>query len=467
MKTAIWWIRRDLRIANNLALNKALENAFEVIPLFILDPRLLDGIRSSQRRNAFLFAGLRELNICLKQRGSELIVQQGNPTEVFKKLKQELGTFHIFAEKDYSPFAIERDDEIEKEFALTLVNGLTAIHPERLLKTDGTPYRVFTPFMKFWRGVYSELTHQEITAPENIITSTKLTSDTIPDFDLALIDGFIPGEKAAIEQFNRFADEVSGAIQSYGQLRDYPATDATSVLSPYLKFGMVSAQQAFNRAFECLSSASSMEKVQSIEKWIDELIWREFYHYILFHFPHSRYRNYQSKYDNIQWDNDTDNITAWQQGLTGFPFVDAGMRQLNQTGWMHNRLRMITASFLVKNLLVDWRIGERYFMQNLIDGDTAANVGGWQWVAGTGTDAAPYFRVFNPITQGKKFDAEGVYIRRWVPELLKVPDKYIHEPWRMPEEQQRAAGCIMGENYPHRIVDLKSSRARVLTAYKT
>jgi len=204
----------------------------------------------------------------------------------------------------------------------------------------------------------------------------------------------------------------------------------------------------------------------SAEKWLDEIIWREFYYYILYHFPYTVKRNFQPKFDSIKWENDLEDFQAWKDGQTGYPFIDAGMRQLKATGWMHNRLRMVTASFLVKNLLIDWKWGELWFMQNLIDGDTASNAGGWQWVAGTGTDAAPYFRIFNPVTQSKKFDPSGEFIRTWLPELEHVPDKFIHTPWIMPASIQSEAGCIIGRDYPKPIVDLKFSRERVLSRYR-
>ena len=350
---------------------------------------------------------------------------------------------------------------------MRLVEGITAIHPDELLKLDGTPYKVFTPFMRNWRKVYDQKARQVTKKMKHFNTYDVINSIAIDDLNINGGGKFKAGENYANELLYEFLNEGDGSVKDYAVTRDYPAQNGTANISPYIKFGMISMNHVLHEAFDVLQKANRQEKVQSIEKWIDELIWREFYQYILYHYPHTTVSNFREKYDHIAWENNRENIQAWKNGETGFPFVDAGMRQLNDTGWMHNRLRMVVASFLVKNLLVDWRIGEAYFMQKLIDGDTASNVGGWQWVAGTGTDAAPYFRIFNPITQGKKFDADGAYIRTWIPELEQVPDKYIHMPWRMPDDVQQNARCIIGRDYPERIINLKDSRERALLAYKT
>jgi deoxyribodipyrimidine photo-lyase len=241
--------------------------------------------------------------------------------------------------------------------------------------------------------------------------------------------------------------------------------DGTSALSPYLRFGMISARQAVDAARAAVNQAQNSQERNSAQTWLTELIWREFYVHILYHFPHVRKTAFRPELANIRWKNDPDDFSAWQTGRTGYPVVDAGMRQLLELGWMHNRARMITASFLVKDLLIDWRWGERHFMQQLLDGDPAANNGGWQWTAGTGTDAAPYFRVFNPTLQGMKFDPRGDYVRRYVPELAHVPDPYIHEPWKMPADVQRQAGCLIGVDYPQPIVDHSAARKRALERF--
>ena len=247
--------------------------------------------------------------------------------------------------------------------------------------------------------------------------------------------------------------------------RNSPDLDGTSQLSPYLRFGMISPRMAALAAYIAHDEAPDADAAKGADVWLSELIWREFYLSILHHFPHVRRGAFRPEYDAIAWRNDEDDFAAWCAGRTGYPIVDAAMRQLAATGWMHNRTRMIVASFLVKDLLVDWRWGERWFMQQLVDGDPAANNGGWQWTAGTGTDAAPYFRIFNPVTQGEKFDPNGAYVRRWVPELARVPATHIHQPWTLPTSEQRRTGCIIGQTYPPPIVDHALACARVLAAY--
>ena len=261
-------------------------------------------------------------------------------------------------------------------------------------------------------------------------------------------------------------DSDRPAIYHYADARNRMGLDGTSQLSPYLRFGMLSARQAAVAAYSAIASAPSVEARKNAETWLNELIWREFYISILYHFPDVSRQAFRADLRDIPWRNDRQEFEAWCEGHTGYPVVDAAMRQLKQTGWMHNRARMIVASFLVKDLLIDWRWGERWFMQNLVDGDPAANNGGWQWTAGVGTDAAPYFRVFNPVLQGQRFDPDGAYVRRWVPELANVPSKFIHKPWEMPADVQRASGCIIGQDYPTPIVNHVEARERVLSAYR-
>jgi deoxyribodipyrimidine photo-lyase len=256
-------------------------------------------------------------------------------------------------------------------------------------------------------------------------------------------------------------------VYTYAEARDRMDLDGTSRLSPYLRFGMLSARQAAVMAGLARELAPDEKARRGVDTWLNELIWREFYQAILHHFPHVLERSFRPKLQAIPWDNDRTAFAAWCEGRTGYPVIDAAMRQLTHTGWMHNRARMIVASFLVKDLLIDWRWGERFFMQHLVDGDPAANNGGWQWTAGTGTDAAPYFRIFNPVTQGKKCDPQGGYVRRWVPELAQVPDRFIHEPWKMPAETQQSIGCVVGQDYPKPIVDHAWARERALAAYAT
>jgi deoxyribodipyrimidine photo-lyase len=284
--------------------------------------------------------------------------------------------------------------------------------------------------------------------------------------DLPAAFPFPPGESEAKRRLGVFLGGDAAPVFAYGQQRDLPGVEATSGLSPYFRFGMLSARLAAVGAYEAIDRAPDPTARKGAEVWLNELIWREFYVAILHHFPHVQRGSFRPAYDKIQWRNDPADFAAWCAGRTGYPLVDAAMRQLQATGWMHNRVRMVAASFLVKDLLIDWRWGERWFMQQLVDGDPASNNGGWQWTAGTGTDAAPYFRVFSPVAQGQKFDPTGGYVRRWAPELEGVPDAYIHAPWEMATSEQIKARCVLGVDYPAPIVDHGFARERVLEAYR-
>ena len=300
--------------------------------------------------------------------------------------------------------------------------------------------------------------------PEQIHTPTEIVSLPIPDH--VTETRFPPGEDEAQRRLMNFAHGDDAPIYHYAETRNRPDLAGTSTLSPYLRFGMVSARQAAVTGILAIQSSRNDTSRLGAQTWLNELIWREFFISILAYYPHVLKGSFRPEYNNIPWCNDEPAFTAWKSGQTGYPIVDAAMRQLKQTGWMHNRARMIVASFLVKDLLIDWRWGQSWFMENLIDGDPAANNGGWQWSAGTGTDAAPYFRIFNPVLQGKKFDPQGKYVRRWVPELTSIPQKFIHAPWEMPEQYQTQIGFRLGIDFPHPIVDHSLARERTLEAYR-
>lgn len=462
MSTAIWWIRRDLRLSDNQALSAAMDHSQVVLPVFILDPQLLASSYNSEKRQAFLFAGLRALDKDLRSKGSALILRQGEPRQVLSDLIRETNASGIFAEADYSPYARRRDEGIKQELPLTLTGGITVHPPETLHKDDGTPYTVFTPFSRMWYN--RPFPGKPLAPPARLSQVPPIASMSIPSPSEYDDQGLFPaGEAAAQQRLDVFSDY---AISRYNEDRNRMDLDGTSGLSPYLRFGMLSARQAVWAARHAEAQAQNAAARRGAETWLNELIWREFYIAILYHFPFVREKAFRPALREIPWRNDPDDFQAWAAGRTGYPVVDAAMRQLHTTGWMHNRARMIVASFLTKDLLVDWRWGERYFMQQLIDGDPASNNGGWQWTAGTGTDAAPYFRVFNPVLQGIKFDPHGAYVRRWVPELAAVPDEYIHTPWKMPTELQRSSGLTTGREYPAPIVDHGESRQRVLAAYR-
>ncbi len=460
MSVAIWWIRRDLRLHDNEALTAALRAAPAVIPLFIIDPKLQASAFAGEARRAFLWACLRQLDADLRQRGSYLLVRRGEPTAVLQNLVAECGTVGIFAGEDFSPYARKRDTAVALSLPLHLQPGVTLRHPTEVLKADGKPYTVFTPYSKQWRQRPLPTPASLLPAPDHIHTPI-LAGEPLPELPYHL--PFPPGEAAARQ---RLTDFTNGRIHAYAQNRDQMALDGTSTLSPYLRFGMISARQAVVAARQAFAQASTDAARQGTDTWLNELIWREFYVSILYHFPYVQRGSFRREFDAIPWRNDPAEFAAWRDGRTGYPVVDAAMRQLRQTGWMHNRARMIVASFLVKDLLINWQWGEQWFMQQLLDGDPAANNGGWQWTAGVGTDAAPYFRIFNPISQGQKFDPGGAYIRRWVPELRRVDDAYIHEPWRMSPLEQRHSGCLIGQDYPAPIVDHQFARQRTLAAYQ-
>ncbi|MCS6845921.1 MAG: DNA photolyase family protein [Caldilineales bacterium] len=466
MATAIWWVRRDLRLSDNQALSRALAAADQVVPVFVLDPALLSSPYVGEKRLAFLFDGLRSLDADLRRCGSRLIVRRGRPMEALRQLVAETGAQAIFAEADVTPYARRRDEAVRAELPLKLTPGLTVHRPSQVVKEDGAPYTVFTPFSKRWLSLPLPTADDLLPAPERIVTPAALESLPIPDAPaLPAAVPFPAGEAEAQRRLAAFTQGPSAPITRYREDRNRPDLEGTSRLSPYLRFGMVSARQATVAARAARQAARTADACYGADSWLSELIWREFYVSILYHFPYVRTGSFQRQYDRIPWINDPEDFAAWCEGRTGYPIVDAAMRQLVQTGWMHNRCRMIVASFLVKDLLVDWRWGERFFMQHLVDGDPASNNGGWQWTAGVGTDAAPYFRVFNPVMQGEKFDPNGDYVRRWVPELGRVPTKYIHAPWTMPLAEQRRAGCLVGQDYPAPIVDHGQARERTLAAY--
>lgn len=458
---AIWWIRRDLRLTDNQALAMAMRSAEQVLPLFIFDTHLLESRYSSPARVAFLMQGLARLAEDLLNRGSRLVLRSGNPPEVLHQLMQEVNVTAIYAEEDFSPYARQRDAKVAAALPLHLTGGLTMLHPSVVVKPDGSPYTVFTPFSRKWSSLFSPAS--SLPAPERLSTPANFATGRLPE-GMMESQNFPAGEQEAARRLHDF---IHHKMDRYSTDRDRMDLDGTSVLSPYLCFGMLSARQAVIAAQQGAIDEPNGPLRSGSEAWLNELIWREFYLSILYHFPHARRMAFKQQYREIRWVNDPRDFASWKEGLTGYPVVDAAMRQLNQTGWMHNRARMITASFLTKDLLVDWRGGEEYFMQHLIDGDPAANNGGWQWSAGTGSDAAPYFRIFNPVLQGEKFDPNGKYVRRWVPELALLPDKFIHRPWELPAEIARKMCFKPGDAYPLPIVDHAFARQRALAAYKT
>jgi len=466
VRTALWWIRRDMRLTDNQALDAALSDAQHVIPVFILDPTILGSDRMALRRVAFLMDGLRQLDASLTARGSRLVVRRGRPTEQLSALVRESQAEAIYAEDDFSPYSRHRDAEVAESLPLRSVGGCVVFPPRAVTKSNGKPYVVFTPFSRAWKSLQLPRYADLLLAPAVISTPAHILGIPIPDtLHSNASPMFRAGENEARAQLSIFTGGESPPIYEYNCTRDRVDMAGTSQLSPYIHLGMLSPRECVVAALDARDRAPTEEAWKSADMWLNELIWREFYIHILYYFPIVLDESFRANLRWVNWENNPDVFSRWCQGMTGYPIVDAAMRALQHTGWMHNRARMIVASFLVKDLLIDWRWGERYFMQSLIDGDTASNNGGWQWTAGTGTDAAPYFRVFNPVLQGKRCDPQGTFVRYWVPELKDVNLRYVHAPWEMPVELQKQCGCIIGKDYPAPIINHKTARERVLAVY--
>ncbi|MBA4276672.1 deoxyribodipyrimidine photo-lyase [Flavobacterium sp.] len=399
-EVTIFWFRRDLRLEDNVGLFHSLQSQYLVIPLFIFDDSILDSLPKNDARVGFIHETLSKINQKLQETGSSLLVKKGKTQTVWQELIQEFDVKEVFFNKDYEPFAIKRDLAIEELLKANKIDCFSfkdqvIFEENEIVKSDGLPYTVYTPFKNKWLEKYNA------TAPVREYDATeKFSSFHKYDFVFPSLEeiGF---EESAIKVIPHNLKNVS----TYHETRDFPALNTTSYLSPHLRFGTVSIRKLVNWA------------ARKNQVFLSELIWREFFMQILFHFPKVVTHNFKSAYDGVQWRNDEKEFKRWCEGRTGYPMVDAGMRELNETGYMHNRVRMVVASFLCKHLLIDWKWGEAYFAEKLLDFELAANVGNWQWAAGTGCDAAPYFRVFNPEIQQKKFDEKGIYIRKWIPEF--------------------------------------------------
>ena len=468
--TAIHWFRQDLRLSDNPALDSAAQYE-TLIPIYILDEVNSGEFKMGAASKWWLHQSLTKLNESLD---GKLLVYQGNPHEILNKLIEEQEVSYVTWNRCYEPWRIDRDKEIKRNFedknvAVESFSASLLWEPWTISKDDGTPYRVFTPFYK--KGC---LNSEEPRLPAGKVDlsnlySEDLSSDSITDLNLLptikwyknFEQEWNPGEIGAEQNLNSFLD--SGLL-NYKEGRNFPSQEFVSRLSPHLHFGEISPNEVWYRA-KTKEGISGIEK--SLAHFHSELGWREFSYYLLYHFPDLPNKNFQEKFDIFPWQENEEFLALWQKGNTGYPIVDAGMRELWQTGYMHNRLRMIVGSFLVKNLLIDWRFGERWFWDCLVDADLASNSASWQWVAGSGADAAPYFRIFNPITQGLKFDPEGEYTKKYVPELRDLPNKYLFSPWEAPENILADAGIELGKNYPKPMVDLKLSRETALEAFAT
>jgi deoxyribodipyrimidine photo-lyase len=476
---AIWWIRRDLRLSDNQALHAALEHVAvhndssptggALLPVFVLDPSILEAPSASAIRSAFLFDGLRALDEALRARGSRLILRRGEPLQELAALANEVGAAALFAEEDSSPLSIARDQRVAEELSLTLLPGV-ATRPLDAVRGENGGYTVFTPYSKRWKSLpplqRADLIATPASLPPVPESVGSLALDELPTADAEQAQRFPAGEAEAKRRLGAYVAGDGAPLFDYTNTRNRPDLDATSRLSPYLHLGMLSPRMAALGALNGMEQAPSPPARASAEQFLNELLWRDFFLQILRDHPHVSRGAFRPQYDRIEWVDDAGAFTAWCEGRTGYPFVDAAMRQLRSEGWMHNRLRMVVASFLVKDLLIDWRLGERYFMQQLIDGDVASNNGGWQWSAGTGTDAAPYFRIFNPVSQAQKFDPDGAFVRKWVPELAALPAAALQSPWLLSPAEQRHFGLRIGVDYPAPIIDHSFARERALAAYQ-
>jgi deoxyribodipyrimidine photo-lyase len=485
--TGLVWFRRDLRITDNAALYYALKHCERVWCVFVFDTTILQplvdkwqarhpGTQAQDRRIEFILASLGELDEALRAQGGGLIVLYGDPAELVPKLADELQVDAVFANHDYEPAAIERDETVAERLAeggrqcLTFKDQVIFERAE-LLTGQKKPFTVFTPYKNAW---LKQLTSFDL-KPYPVETYASHLAAAPPRLDrqLPTLDqlGFAPSNLAELDLAagmsgaQRLLDDFMTRIDSYAERRDFPAAKATSYLSVHLRFGTVSIRTLARLAQEM----SLQPDGRGSATWLSELIWRDFYFMVLAHHPRlAGGASFREEYDRLRWEQGPEAdeaFAAWCEGRTGYPLIDAAMLQLNRTGYMHNRLRMVTASFLVKDLGLDWRLGERYFADQLNDFDFAANNGGWQWAASTGCDAQPYFRIFNPVTQSERFDADGRFIKRYLPQLEKLPARWIHAPWLAGAERLAESGVVLGKDYPAPIVDHAQARARTLARF--
>lgn len=471
-KSSLVWLRRDLRCYDHTAMHMALQQSDQVYCCFIFDTNILVHLPENDRRVAFIHASLIELQQELQEAGGDLWVLHGDPQKCLPELAQQLGVEAVFCNHDYEVQAMQRDSRV----ALTLQTLSIDFHSYKdqvifekheILTQQASTYSVYTPYQRAWlKKLHTEGNELHLKdfqiAPRTKFANAApaLPSLASLGFASASMTTIKPGAKGASELLGDFLER----IDRYQEARDFPAVKGPSYLSVHLRFGTVSIRHLVRLALQCMQSRHSA----GAETWLKELIWRDFYFMILYHHPHVTERAFKAEYEALVWasgEQTERHFIAWCQGQTGYPLVDAAMRQLAQTGYMHNRLRMVAASFLVKHLGIDWRRGEAWFAQQLNDFDLAANNGGWQWAASTGCDAQPYFRIFNPITQSEKFDGQGKFIRRYVPELARLNAKQIHAPWTIKPVELQALGLQLGTDYPYPIVDHVSAREATLARF--
>jgi len=466
----ILWFRQDLRLDDNPALNAAAETGRPLICLYILDDKTPGRWRIGGAGRWWLHESLAALDARLRKLGGALVLRRGRAQAVLTELIAETGATGLYGNRTYEPYALARDIEIKAALSERGIegkgfNGALLFEPWSIVNKSGEPFKVYSAF---WRACQAQPPRAPLKTPKRLRFAPVPASDVLQDWRLkptrpnwakAFPEHWKPGEAGAHARLDALLD---AKLYDYSQARDLLAEDATSRLSPHLHWGEISAQTVWTRV---QTRAAEDPRLQhGADKFLSELGWREFSHHLLFHAPNLPERNWRSAFDAFPWRDDAEGFAAWTHGRTGYPIVDAGMRELWSTGYMHNRARMIAASFLIKHLLIDWRAGQDWFWDTLVDADLANNAAAWQWVAGSGADAAPYFRIFNPVLQGEKFDEDGTYVRRWIPELARLATPNIHKPWEAPPLVLRAAGVRLGETYPAPIVDHAPARARALKA---
>jgi deoxyribodipyrimidine photo-lyase len=468
---SILWFRHDLRLDDQPALHAALAEGRTVVPVFIWDPKAEGDWPTGAAARVWLLGSLKKLGAELRAAGSRLIIREGNAADELVKLAKEAGAGTVAWSRRYEPAAAICQEAVEAALRL---RGLTPIsvnagllfEPWTVQTKSAAPYKVFTPFYRACLALPEPqiplAAPKTIRQPARWPTSLKLAQLRLEPkiaWDGGIRKAWQPGEAGSKERAELFLEE---RLSDYLTARDQPELDGTSRLSPYLHFGEISPRRLWHTVREATRRDERPEFRRAAEGYLRQLCWREFAHHLLYHFPQTTSEPLYSKFADFPWRKDAKSLRAWQQGQTGYPIVDAGMRQLWSTGWMHNRVRMLVGSFLVKDLLLPWQSGAAWFWDTLVDADLANNTLGWQWVAGCGADAAPFFRIFNPVTQGEKFDPAGEYVRRWVPELAKLPAQWIHKPWLAPASALQEASVELGRSYPHPLVDHDEARKRAL-----
>lgn len=478
MQTTLLWFRQDLRLKDNPALQAAIQTGQPLIPLYIYDTS--SAWSAGAASQWWLHHSLHDLQQSLQKRQADLLILRGQSLDLLVKLCQKLNVSHVFWNRCYEPDSIKRDQAIKKrlrqdQLEVQSFNSNLLIEPWHCRKKDGTPYRVFTAFWKSMQKHRINFAQQPApkkipAAPKTTLVSASMTINQLnllPNihWDTGIKKTWRPGESNAIRTLNKFIDK---ALKYYPNERDIPKLLATSQLAPYLRFGEISPWRIWTLIENWCTTNTESGSVNAAEVYLRQLGWREFAYHLLYYFPQTSDAPLDQRFIHFPWKkNYSKQLKAWQTGNTGIPIVDAGMRELWHTGWMHNRVRMISASLLTKNLLIPWQEGAKWFWDTLVDADLANNTLGWQWSAGCGADAAPFFRIFNPIRQGERFDASGEYVRQWLPVLALLPDKWLHQPWLAPKQILNNANIRLGENYPKPITDLATSRKRALAAWQS